>query len=480
MRVEPDGPIPCYLAIFGEAPGYEEQLAGRGFVGKSGQQLWSDMQRFAGLQRSDFYVSNVLKTGLPNNRKPKPGEIAQAMPEFLDELQAVKPRVVVTAGGFATRAMLGDVKMSDVHGIPHAVEIAGCMYVCHPIYHPAAGLHKKGFLAAFAYDLDRLNAFLKRQISPWAPPTLPTMASWLSRDAARLCEALPAPVVGLDTEGWIDRPWGLSFSPDGLHGLVIRAADRAGLDWFRRWLNHAGKPHPVVMHNGIHDLPVLRAMGISVDTYDDTQVLAYHDMIRTGSGVLEAESQNLGTLAYRALGLRLDELSEIPGVDFDAQIIPYTDLVMQYAARDAIATRRLLDVLDPIRKTVPYQIDMGQVDLVEQMIANGIPFEVDASLAYYADVLDKLDACTTDLKRMAAQYGTRDFNPGSHPQVRELIIRKIGLRVRKRTKGGLASTNEKALADHQHDPFVKRLQDHRELVKLRGTYVAPLIEELLN
>jgi DNA polymerase I-like protein with 3'-5' exonuclease and polymerase domains len=234
------------------------------------------------------------------------------------------------------------------------------------------------------------------------------------------------------------------------------------------------------MHNGLHDVPVLRAMGVEVGPYHDTQVLAYHEMIRTGCGVLEAESQNLGTLAYRECGMRLGELRDIPGVDFETQTIPYSEEVMRYAGEDAVATWRLFDVYKQrgLLEQQAYQIDMGQVPLIEQMIRTGIPFDADATLDYYMGVLDKLDTITGELRAKAARLGNHDFNPGSHPQVRELITKRIGLRIRKRTRGGLASTNEKALADHKAHPFVEAIQSRRELDKLRSTYLAPLLEEL--
>ncbi len=283
-------------------------------------------------------------------------------------------------------------------------------------------------------------------------------------------------ICALDTEGYSKKPWGLTFSVDGKHGYAIRANDKENLAWFAKWV--VGKI--VVMHNGLHDIPVLRAMGIDIETFHDTQVLAYHDMIRTGCAVLESESQNLGTLAYRECGLRLGELSDIPGVDFDTQTIPYSDAVMHYAGEDPIASWRLFKIYEQrgLLNTLPYRIDMGQVPLIEEMIATGIPFDVDATLDYYADVLDKLTAVTTTLREKAARFGNRDFNPSSHVQVRELITRKIGLRIRKRTKSGKASTNEKALADHQGHPFVAQIQKQRELAKLRGTYLEPLMEAL--
>ncbi len=472
------------VAIFGEAPAWDDQ--GGLFTGKAGRELRAGLRRFCSIDLDDCYVSSVMKRALPKGRDPKPAEIAEATLPFLDELETLRSDVIVTAGGFATRMLLGLVQLSNVHGIPHVADICGRSFTVFPIYGPGAGLVNKGFLAAFAYDLDRLEAFLRGEIEPWEPSSRPLRTSWLTEADRRSCGHLkPGAIVGLDTEGWTERPWGLSFSPDGEHGFVIpsRLADdsrahQERLGWFDRWI--ADKT--IVMQNGIHDLPVLRAMGIHVGEYHDTQVLAYHDMIRTGSGVLEAESQNLGTLAYRESNLILGELSDCPGVDLASRVIPYTEAVMRYAAMDPIACWRLFDVYRRrgLVEYPPYVIDMGQVPLVETMIATGMPFDADAAMDYYGNVIDKLAATRAELEAMAARYGNRDFNPGSPDQVRELVTRKIGLKIRKRTRGGKASTNEKALADHKAHPFVQKLQDYRELNKLKGTYCEPLLEELLH
>lgn len=478
MRVEPSGPVPCDLALFGDTPKFEEAQQGTPFVGRAGQQLWADMRRIVGLKRGDVYLSHIVKDALPKGREPKPAEIAHAMPEVLDELDAVRPRVILTAGGVATRAILGPgVYLSNVHGIPHTVEIAGRAYTCFPMYHPAAGMASKGMLACFSYDLDGLKRFLRGDLRPWAPSQLPAWTSWLlTTDCKDLGRLKAGHVVAVDTEGWKDKPWGLSFSANGQNGWVIRADDPYSLTWFQRWIQNK----VVVCHNGLHDVPVLRAMGVRVTPAHDTQVLAYHDMLRSGSGALEAEAQNLGTLAYRETQLLLGELSAISGVDLASQVIPYTDAVMHYAALDPIATWRLFQVYRERGLTdyAPYQIDMGQVPLVGDMIDNGIPFDQDEALDYHIEVLGKIDDATATLKAKAARYGNREFNPKSHPQVRELITRKIGLKIRKRTKGGQASTNEKALADHKDDPFVSALQTHRELTKLESTYTGPLLEAL--
>lgn len=504
--VPPSGPVPCDLALFGEKPGWEEQQQGKGFVGKSGEELWAGMRRYCGLEREDWYVSNIVKEGGTTNKTPTTREIAAALPEVLEELHAGRPRLVVAAGGTATRCFL-DLPLSDVHGIPHVVEVAGCAYTVIPIYHPAAGLHQKGFLAAFAYDLQQVKRWLddyrgegkpnqtrrgRRQlrVRDTGPRDLVGQSQWLRTapdggpGRGKGLSGAPRPpvdffgdcaVVSLDTEGWPNKPWGLSFSPDGEHGFVIPADCPHAVTWFGQWI----RDKTLVLHHGIHDLPVLRAMGITIGDFHDTQVLAYHEMLRTGSGVLEAASQNLGTLAYRELHVTLRDLEDLPGVNFATQTIPYSDAVMAYAGADAIATWRLFEgyCAQGLTETTAYRVDMGQVGLVEQMITNGLPFEETAVLDYYVDVLEKLETATQTLQDMARPLGRRDFNPGSHPQVRE-IIQQLGLRVWKRTKGGLASTNEKALATHAGHPFVAALQTRRELDKLRGTYLVPLLEAL--
>jgi len=477
MRVEPVGPVPCDLMIVEGAPNYESIMAREFFSGKGGSELWAGMERFCGLTRDQFYMTALIKYALPKNREPKPEEVSSAIPELIDELEVVRPKLIITAGAISTKALLGNVKLSDVHGIPHRVEICGNEYVVLPMYHPSSGLGNKGFLSVVAYDLGCISARLKGKFAPWAPASRPWAVEWLTRPGIRSCDRCKAgAVVAIDSEGWPDAPKLFSFTADGDHAFVIRASDAEQLTWLKQWI--ANKT--LVLHGGIYDMGVYRAADVHFERFHDTQVLAYHEMIRTGCGVLEAESQNLGTLAYRECGMVLKELSDLPGVDFDTQTIPYSDEVMHYAGEDAIATYRLFKRYEQrgLTNTRPYQIDMGQVPIVENMIATGLPFDVDATFNFYGDILGKLEDTTTELRAKAARYGNRDFNPGSHPQVREIVTRKIGLRIRKRTKGGKASTNEKALAEHQDHPFVKGIQTFRELQKLKGTYLEPLLEEL--
>lgn len=413
----------------------------------------------------------------PGGKKVKADVQAEAMLDLYDLVAGEE--VVVACGAPVVKALLGPVNMAYVHGIPHRTTVAGQDLTVFPMYDPAAGFASKGLMAVIAHDLKALGAFLRGFVAPWAPDPRPMVTKWLESPLGGRHGHPAGMTVGLDTEGWPEKPWGLQFSFNGTEAWVIRADETRLLRWFGEWV--ADKR--VVMHNGIHDIAVLRAMGIDLARWDDTQLMAYHEMLRTGSGALESEAQNLGTLGYRHCRLLLGELTGLPGVDLASQYIPYNDEVLNYAGQDAMATWRLDAVLWPwINKTEGvrrvYDIDQGQAPLIRHMMDVGMPFDFDDATDYFIEATEKEEASTAVVQAMAERRGLDDFNPRSPDQVRHLITEKYGLRVRKRTKSGKASTNEKALAPHADHPFVQALQGHRELTKLLGTYLQPLMTEL--
>lgn len=97
---------PCArLCFVGEAPGEDEDLSGRPFVGRAGQ-LLDKMIVAMGLRREDVYICNVLKTRPPGNRTPTQDEVASCKPYLLEQLAIVRPDAVVTLGLSATHALL--------------------------------------------------------------------------------------------------------------------------------------------------------------------------------------------------------------------------------------------------------------------------------------------------------------------------------------------------------------------------------------
>ena len=93
------------VVLVGEAPGREEDEKGEPFVGEAGRLL--DRILFAmGLERSEVYICNVLKCRPPNNRDPEPEEVATCEPFLVQQLEAIRPEMIVALGRFAIQTLL--------------------------------------------------------------------------------------------------------------------------------------------------------------------------------------------------------------------------------------------------------------------------------------------------------------------------------------------------------------------------------------
>lgn len=111
-------------ALIGEAPGAQEDKAGRPFVGPAGR-LLNDLLQEVGLERDSVWVTNVVKCrpteqkgGRVKNRPPSRDEFDQFLPWLERELRLVKPQVLVCLGATAAKAILGksSVRMGDIRG----------------------------------------------------------------------------------------------------------------------------------------------------------------------------------------------------------------------------------------------------------------------------------------------------------------------------------------------------------------------------
>jgi uracil-DNA glycosylase family 4 len=135
-----EGDPQASLMFIGEAPGETEDRTGRPFVGRAGDKL-AEMIRAMGLSRDQVYIANVLKSRPPDNRTPLEHEVQGCGPYLIEQILIVKPKVLVTLGGPATKLILGtDVGITRLRGIwaqwqPPAGR--GDAIPVLPTYHPA-------------------------------------------------------------------------------------------------------------------------------------------------------------------------------------------------------------------------------------------------------------------------------------------------------------------------------------------------------
>jgi DNA polymerase len=158
-----EAPPGARLALVGEAPGAQEDLAGRPFVGKAGQ-LLDVLLAEAGLDRSEVAVVNVLKCRPPGNRAPKRPEIEACRPWLDRQLDLIAPDLVVALGLTAVGWFLGrGVRLGASRGVVHS---AGGRQVL-ATYHPSAAIRfgpRGAPMAALREDLGHAARLLEAKL----------------------------------------------------------------------------------------------------------------------------------------------------------------------------------------------------------------------------------------------------------------------------------------------------------------------------
>lgn len=132
------------IVFIGEAPGKNEDLKGEPFVGAAGKFL-DEMLASIKLDRTDIYITNIVKYRPPNNRDPLPEEKEAFLPYLYSQLAAINPKIIVTLGRHSTNCFLPGLQISAIHGQPKRLKVLvhgkHIEWVILPLYHPAAALY---------------------------------------------------------------------------------------------------------------------------------------------------------------------------------------------------------------------------------------------------------------------------------------------------------------------------------------------------
>jgi len=145
-----EGNPEAILMFVGEAPGKEEDLQGRPFVGAAGRLLRETIKNL-GIPEDKFYIANILKCRPPGNRNPRPEEIARCLPYLKKQIQIINPKIICTLGKFSTQNLL-----NTTRGITY---LRGQKFtlpnntILLPTLHPAACIYKPYWREQFIMDL---------------------------------------------------------------------------------------------------------------------------------------------------------------------------------------------------------------------------------------------------------------------------------------------------------------------------------------
>lgn len=154
------------IVFIGEAPGKNEDEQGLPFVGAAGKFL-NEMLAAAELNRTDVYITNIVKYRPPNNRDPLPEEKQAFWPYLARQLEIINPKAIVTLGRHSMEFFLPDARISDIHG--HAVKKSVTYHdgsehawLIVPLYHPAAALYNGGLRQTLIDDFLKVPDYIKK------------------------------------------------------------------------------------------------------------------------------------------------------------------------------------------------------------------------------------------------------------------------------------------------------------------------------
>lgn len=160
LPVPGEGKAEKGIMIVGEAPGEREDLEGRPFVGPAGKLLTQILAK-RGIDRSrDVFITNVVKCRPPGNREPLEDEIAACLPYLVEQINAVKPKLIIALGAHSAKALLGLIgrrisKVSEVRGRCFEARLGDLDTKICVTYHPAAALYNPRLRTTLEEDISR-------------------------------------------------------------------------------------------------------------------------------------------------------------------------------------------------------------------------------------------------------------------------------------------------------------------------------------
>lgn len=314
-RVPGHGPTPARIAIVGEVPGVDEDIAGLPFVGRSGEVL-NGMLEQVGINRSECFLTNLFSERPPEgvvarfcieaDDRPvgydlpplarSPGNLFLApdrlweLDRLNEELNRASPNVIIAMGNVATWALLR---------VPEITKMRGTVYrACPPFlprkvlptFHPAAVARQWGMRPIVCVDLakaltESLSSTVRYDNAElWLAPTLDDLYAF-----DKYMERSTQISVDVETRIGMITEIGFGPSPDRAINIPFRLINEKGrvcgnywetahLEkqarlWCRRWLN---SPTSKVMQNGMYDTQYLVRELMSPRNFDEDTMLAQH------------------------------------------------------------------------------------------------------------------------------------------------------------------------------------------------------------
>lgn len=141
------------IMVIGEAPGEQENLSGRPFVGRAGD-LLNKMLAAINLRREEVYIANIVKCRPPGNRNPLPEERLACLPYLIEQIQIIQPKIFLMMGLVAAQTLLNT---NEAMGVLRERDHVFMDRPAFVTYHPAALLRNEHWKRPAWEDLQRFE-----------------------------------------------------------------------------------------------------------------------------------------------------------------------------------------------------------------------------------------------------------------------------------------------------------------------------------
>lgn len=480
------------IMLVGEAPGAEEDESGKAFVGSAGKLLRS-LMREVGIP-ADSYITNANKCRPPANRTPLATEVAACLPYLADEVNAVKPKVIVCIGGSPLKAITGLTAVGTNRGkilSPLKLRTDAKIIVT---YHPAAALHnprerdkifnaiREDFTLALSLSEDGGNE------SGGGPYDDEQRVLVTAEDGKKaLIAALQPLTTTTDSSIVADCEWLASHETDDLiwpwdkrsRFLSIAMSARlpsgdvysVGIEWdpsYFKILNSFMRGRRFIFHNAMADLIWLLYLGFEIELAGDTLILAY---------LMDEEQRlGLGQLGPLKTGIKPGWKKPVwyvaprPGREVRALLNyncddTYVTLKLQEALRERA------DSMDPEERRnilrAYFKLLLPAVPVYARIAINGIGIDVAALEDAIKERRHELNKTVQEMADLT-ELPTRMISKiaGSPQETVKFLAGSYGLE--------LPSSRKEDLDVRADDyPIIGHIRNFRHERKLLGTYLEP-------
>ncbi|AAK42437.1 uracil-DNA glycosylase [Saccharolobus solfataricus] len=160
-----EGNSKAEIMFIGEAPGENEDIEGKPFVGVAGKLLTRLINEILGLSREDVFITNLVKCRPPNNRDPEEDEILACSPYLTRQIESIRPHIIITLGRHSTSYLFKKMNMKmesigKVRGKFYTWNIYGYKILVFPTYHPAAALYNPPIRKVLEEDFRKVKEAL--------------------------------------------------------------------------------------------------------------------------------------------------------------------------------------------------------------------------------------------------------------------------------------------------------------------------------